>query len=326
MSSVSNSSFASASAQALPPFLREWNFDSREVDSCGNHDHFAIIYDNPTEQLNFIVPFLRRGMERGEKAVFIYDDNSLGTVIAAMDRHGIDVGAALASGALAIITKTDAYLKNGDFDPDWMVDFLAQAVEEAKKEGFAAVRASGEMTWALQPAGEAHDRLVDYECKLNVFFPNYDMGGICQYNRRRFRAKTLMHVIHTHAKLVFRGKVCENPWYIPADILRAQDQESSDSILRLLESMEENTRLRRALAAETEALRRSEKLAAAGRVAAVVAHEINNPLAALVNLHYLLERIQLPADVQRRYLDDMGKELERVCTLTQRTLDAFTPH
>ncbi|HEY6445378.1 MAG TPA: MEDS domain-containing protein [Acidobacteriaceae bacterium] len=311
---------------APPPFLREWKFASREVDSCRNHDHFAIIYDNPAEQLDFIVPFLRRGMERGEKAVFIYDDNSLATVMTAMYRHGIDVDGARAAGALAIITKNDAYLKNGDFDPDWMVDFLGQAVEGAKKEGFSAVRASGEMTWALGPAGDAHERLIEYECKLNAFFPDYDMGGICQYNRRRFRAKTLMHVIHTHARLVFRGKVCDNPWYIPADILRAHDQESGESILRLLESMEENTRLRRALAAETEALRRSEKLAAAGRVAAVVAHEINNPLAALVNLYYLLRKGDLAPEVEQKCLENMGKELDKVCNLTRRTLDAFTPH
>lgn len=324
---MSTSSFASVAAQpapALPPFLREWNFSSVEVDSCRNHDHFAIIYDSPDEQLDFVVPYLRRGLERGEKAVFIYDDNSIATVIAAMERHGVDVGAAMAAGALSIITKGGAYLKNGDFDPEWMVDFLGEAVDTAKKDGFSAVRASGEMTWALGPAGEAHERLVDYECRLNSFFPHYDMSGICQYNRKRFRAKTLMHVIHTHAKLVFRGKVCENPWYIPADILRAQDQGSSDSILRLLEIMEENTRLRRALAAETEALRRSEKLAAAGRVAAVVAHEINNPLAALVNLHYLMEKENLPLHV-RRMVVDMGNELDRICNLTQRTLDAFTP-
>lgn len=205
--------------QALPPFLRKWNFANPEVAACRTHDHFAIIYDNPDEQLNFIVPFLRLGMERGEKAVFIYDDNSAETVIEAMERHGVEVRAAVDSGALSIITKNDAYLKNGDFDADWMVDFLGQAVEGAKKEGFTGVSASGEMTWALGPASEAHDRLLEYECKLNALFPKHDIAGICQYNRRRFRAKTLMHVIHTHPKVVFRGKVCDNPYYIPADIL-----------------------------------------------------------------------------------------------------------
>jgi two-component system, chemotaxis family, sensor kinase Cph1 len=283
-----------------------------------------MIYDNPGEQLDFIVPYLRLGLERGEKSVYIYDDNSAETVIAAMEQRGIDVHGAKASGALSIITKNDAYLKNGNFDPDWMIEFLGQAVEDAKNEGFTTVRASGEMTWALGPAGDAHEGLVDYECKLNSFFPRYDMSGICQYNLRRFQAKMLMHVIHTHSKIVFRGKVCDNPYYIPADILRDSSDDASDAFLRLLESMEENTRLRRALAAETEALRNSEKLAAAGRVAAVVAHEINNPLEAIVNLHYLLMREDLPAEA-RKYLVEMGVELNRVCNITKRTLDAFNP-
>ena len=325
MNTVPTTPVDSTLAPDLPPFLRAWSLANPEVAACANHDHFAIIYDNPDEQLDFIVPFLRLGLERREKSVFIYDDNSGETVIAAMEKHGIDVRAASACGALSIITRNDAYLKNGDFDPDWMIDFLGQAVDDAKRDGFSAVRASGEMTWALGPVGEAHDRLEEYECKLNAFFPTHDMGGICQYNRRRFRAKTLMHVIHTHPRVVFRGRVCENPYYIPASILRHDSCETGDAVLPLLESMEENTRLRRALAAETETLRRSEKLAAVGRVAAVVAHEINNPLEAMVNLYFLLQRENLQPNA-RKFLDDMGKELGRVCNLTARTLDAFSPH
>src|SRR5262249_58218116 len=41
---------------------------------------------------------------------------------------------------------------------------------------------------------------------------------------------------------------------------------------------------------EEEALRRSEKLAAAGRLAATIAHEINNPLEAVTNLVYLIRQ------------------------------------
>ena len=322
MATLPSTAIASKAVRPIPPFLNKWTLPNPQIASCANHDHFAIIYDNPDEQLDFIVPYLRLGLERGEKSVFIHDDNSAETVIGAMERHGIDVGAATASGALSIITKSHAYLKNGDFDPDWMVDFLAQAVVDAKKEGYSAVRASGEMTWAVGPTGAAHDRLVEYECKLNAFFPDYDMSGICQYNRRRFRAQTLMHVIHTHSRVVFRGNVCENPYYIPADILHSQGEGMGEAVLRLLESMAENTRLRRALAAETEALRRSQKLAAAGRVASIVAHEINNPLEAVTNFHYLLQHEDLPPSA-RKCVEGMGVELERVCQLTKRTLDAF---
>ncbi len=230
--------------QSRPQFLSKWTLSNAQVASCANHDHCAMIYDSPDEQLDFIVPYLRLGLERGEKSVYIYDDNDADTVIAAMEEHGIDVGAATACGALSIITKSHAYLKNGDFDPDWMIDFLAQAVEDAKKQGFPAVRASGEMTWALGPTGDAHARLLEYECKLNAFFPEYDMSGICQYNRHRFSPSTLMHVIHTHPRIVFRGMVCENPYYIPPEIVERGSEDAGDALLRMLESMAENARLR----------------------------------------------------------------------------------
>lgn len=313
---------AQSAPSVPPPFLTKWTLENPRVASCGNHDHYAIIYDTPEEQLDFIVPYLRLGLERGEKAVFIYDDNSAETVIAAMERHGIDVAAASRTGALAIITKAHAYLKNGDFDPNWMIDFLARAVADAKKEGFTAVRASGEMTWALGPAGNAHERLVEYECKLNKFFPAHDMGGICQYNRRRFRPQTLMHVIHTHSRIVFRGEVCENPYYIPAELWTTAPDGVADTVLRLLKSMAENTRLRRDLAAETEALRRAEERAVAARMASILAHEINNPLEAITNIHFLLQQQELSADA-RRCVDLLGDELDRVCKLSQRTLDFF---
>jgi chemotaxis family two-component system sensor kinase Cph1 len=249
-----------------PPFLSKWTLRNTQVASCANHDHCAIIYDHPDDQLDFIVPYLRLGLENGEKAVYIYDDNTAETVIAAMEQDGIDVGAATACGALSIITKSHAYLKNGDFDPDWMIDFLAQAVEDARKEGFPRVRASGEMTWALGATGEAHDRLLEYECKLNWFFSGYDMGGICQYNRRRFRAQTLMHVIHTHPRIVFHGTVCENPYYIPPEIFQGHGQDEGEAVLRLLQSMAENSHLRCELAPQTEPLLPPEKLPPTGRV------------------------------------------------------------
>jgi signal transduction histidine kinase len=309
----------------LPSFLRAWSLNHPELSSCGNHDHLALIYENQDEQLDIVVPFLRLGLERGEKAVYIHDDNTAETVIAAMERHGIDVAAATDAGALVILTKRDAYLRNGDFDPEWMIGFLAEVVENAKAEGFSAVRTSGEMTWALGPAGNPGSRLIEYECKVDRFFPEYDMGGLCQYNRRRFRPETLMHVIHAHPRLVIRGDVCENPYYIAPEILLGQKSETDDPVRRLLESMAENTRLRRQLSAETEARHRSERLAAAGRMAATIAHEINNPLEAITNLWYLLDHEKNLSPDVRSYVDCMGHELKRISHITRQTFELYRP-
>lgn len=68
-----------------------------------------------------------------------------------------------------------------------------------------------------------------------------------------------------------------------------------------------------------EMLRRTEKLAATGRLAASIAHEINNPLEAVTNLLYLLR--QQPLDSESlQYADMAQQEVARVSQITQQTL------
>lgn len=67
----------------------------------------------------------------------------------------------------------------------------------------------------------------------------------------------------------------------------------------------------------TEALRRNEKLATAGRMAAVVAHQINNPLEAVTNLLYLARHDPSRAS---QYLDQAEKEVQRVSEFAHQTL------
>lgn len=68
-----------------------------------------------------------------------------------------------------------------------------------------------------------------------------------------------------------------------------------------------------------ELIRRTEKLAVAGRFAASISHEINNPLEAVTNCLYLVSQSNLSSDA-RQYLDMAQKELNRVSQITVQTL------
>jgi PAS domain S-box-containing protein len=68
------------------------------------------------------------------------------------------------------------------------------------------------------------------------------------------------------------------------------------------------------------ALIQSEKLAAVGRLASSISHEINNPLEAITNLLYLIDLSkELPEGI-RRYVHTAQNELSRVCQIATQTL------
>jgi PAS domain S-box-containing protein len=70
------------------------------------------------------------------------------------------------------------------------------------------------------------------------------------------------------------------------------------------------------------ALRRAERLASAGRMAATVAHEINNPLEAVTNLVYLAKGSAALNDV-REFLNKIEEELNRIAQVTKQTLGFY---
>jgi PAS domain S-box-containing protein len=67
------------------------------------------------------------------------------------------------------------------------------------------------------------------------------------------------------------------------------------------------------------ALLQSEKLAVVGRLAASIAHEINNPLESVTNLLYLAERSKDLAET-RKYVQTAERELRRVSVIANQTL------
>ena len=97
---------------------------------------------------------------------------------------------------------------------------------------------------------------------------------------------------------------------LPAMIERAlREQRDSDK----------NTRVQLELGRAADVLRENQKLLTLGRLAASIAHEINNPLESITNLLYLME-IDPSPEKSAGYLKMAQRELNRVVQICKQTL------
>jgi signal transduction histidine kinase len=227
------------------------------LEQLGPHDHFCSIYENPEEHYAVAIPFMRMGLDRGEKCIYIADDGTVSEVRQLMHSEGIDVERATACNALVVATKEQTYLKQGSFDPDWMFTFWNEATQSAMSEGFSALRVTGETEWVVRGA-RGLERWMEYESRLTHALSENNCSALCQYNRRRFPPEVILDVIRTHPVVVYRGTVCRNLYYVPADEFLGTN-EAEREVGRLLTNIREREDVERALREQLTERERAEE-------------------------------------------------------------------
>ncbi len=144
-----------------------------------------------------------------------------------------------------------------------------------------------------------------------------------------FNESTLAPVENPVAKVIEHGRsvglanhtVLRRPdgSHTPIDDSAAPIRDDNDQLIGVVLVFRDITNDRKT----ERVLRNTEKLAAAARLSATVAHEINNPLAAAVNLVYISKsEPNVPAHVVKQ-LDMAEEELDRVAHITRQTLGFY---
>lgn len=158
---------------------------SEVINRISLHTHLCLIYETQEQQLAAAIPFILRGMERGEKCIYMANESTATAVFDVMRGQGADVDSAVRKGMLTLANEREACPKPRCFDPDELIRFWAGALGRAKLTGFSTARLAGEMTWVLD-CDPGTQRLVEYEAKLNYFLRDHDALAMCQYDGKRF--------------------------------------------------------------------------------------------------------------------------------------------
>ena len=178
--------------------------------------HVCAFFHTPEEYYRVLLPFIRAGLQSGEKGFHIVDPALRQDHFHRLREHGINADNAEAAGQLEVRVWEQAHLRGGRFSQDAMLNLIQEALSRGQAEGYPRTRFIASMEWALEDAPGVHD-IVEYESRLNYVLPRFHDPVICTYDLARFGGHTVMDVLRTHPLAIVGGILQENPFYVHPD-------------------------------------------------------------------------------------------------------------
>jgi len=118
--------------------------------------HICAFFNSAEENYRALLPFIKDGFERGEKAFHIVDPALRADHCERLRSAAIPVETAIESGQLELRDWEEAYLRGGHFDQDAMLTLIEQVLRNGKSQGFPLTRLVANMEWALEDRPGVH--------------------------------------------------------------------------------------------------------------------------------------------------------------------------
>jgi hypothetical protein len=182
----------------------------------GAQRHICAFFHSAEEEYRVLLPFIKEGFERGEKAFHIVDPELHDEHLRQLASADIGTAESMQSGQLEMRNWHEAYLREGHFDQDKMLTLLQEVLDDARQQGFPLTRIVTHMEWPLEDRADLDD-VVEYETKLNYLWQQYKDPVICVYDIARFGGDVIVDVMRTHPVTIIGGILQENPFFVPPD-------------------------------------------------------------------------------------------------------------
>jgi hypothetical protein len=231
-------------------------------------DHLCFPYDDEDEKRSTLLSFVREGLARGERCLFIGTPAEQTDLLAALDAAGVAAEAELARGALVVATHRETYLRTGLFDADDTLALIDGLIDRALADGFAGLRATGGTSSPVPD--DVWAEVVRYEARVNELVARRPFVGLCRYHGAHVSPARVQDVLRTHPLALVRGEPCDNPFYERTELALGGDART-----RVEWQLHQ-------LRAHRRSRKRLEHAAASGqRLLANLASELADPLFAL---------------------------------------------
>jgi len=178
--------------------------------------HVCAFFNSDEEEYRVLLPFIRDGFERGDKAVHVVGPDQRHDHLQRLAAAGIDTTATQHSGQFELRTNTETYLRDGRFDQDRMLEAFEQLASDNAKGRFPVSRIVCHMEWAAEGRSYVDD-VVEFESRVNAVWRRHDDAVICVYDLAKFGGDTVVDIMRTHPMIIIGGILQQNPFFVPPE-------------------------------------------------------------------------------------------------------------
>jgi C4-dicarboxylate-specific signal transduction histidine kinase len=258
--------------------------------------HFFMFYETKEDLLDTLVPYFKAGLEAGELCLWAVSEplteEEAGT---AMRKAVPEFDRYLADRSLEIVRGKQCYYPGGVLDLQRALGTWAEKADSALTRGYAGLRISASTAWLERKDWQA---FCDYENEVNHSINNWRMTALCTYPLAGSTAAEILDVTRTHQFAIARRN---NGWemvetselkHAKSEIQRLNDElerrviERTQQLTTVNEEMRkemiERQRAEEALLEAQAELARVTRALGMGELVATIAHEVNQPLTAIV--------------------------------------------
>lgn len=186
--------------------------------TVGNHPHICAFFRTRVDEYRVLLPFVKEGIERGEKAFHIVDPALRADHLSRLKGEGISVHEAATKRQLEVRTWDETYLRGGRFEQGVMLALVEQVLQDARAEGFPRTRLVAHMEWALEDRPGVRD-LMEYEARASALLARYADPVVCTYDGTKFGADLARDVRRAHPMVLSAETLRANPEFVPPDQL-----------------------------------------------------------------------------------------------------------
>lgn len=178
--------------------------------------HVCAFFNSDDDEYRVLLPFIKDGFECGDKAVHVVNSGQHCDHLQRLAAAGIDPAAAQQSGQLELLTNTEAYLRDGRFDQDRMLEVFEQLASGNSRGRFPLSRIVCHMDWAAEDRSHI-DSLLEFESRVNDVWRRHDDAVICVYDLAKFGGDTIVDIMRTHPMVIIGGILQQNPFFVPPE-------------------------------------------------------------------------------------------------------------